>query len=330
MKRSRDLFILGAGASKDYGFPLGNELKTTAIKALKPNNSSERALVNEAGKLIGYDVADVSNFITELELAVHDGSIDEFIEAKQDLDRVSKMTNIAKVVIALLIISRESDHNLKPEQDWYDSLFTKLYDGNRTISRFFKNKIGFVTFNYDRSLERHLLVQVCERFNKTEEEASAMLLKHFPIIHVHGDIGHLWKHDESYRDYGKEIENIESLVKAAKRVRLVTDKIKPADDPPFRGSRRRINNADIVHFIGFRYHINNMQRLGFDDPTALTRRDDKFFGTLKGLSQQDIARLYRDYQLNRYRGNNSGVYSLSSDFRDDGDAFMYISTAPFN
>ena len=50
---------------------------------------------------------------------------------------------------------------------------------------FHTNKVSFVTFNYDRSLEHFLCRSLANSFAKTEAEAGEVISK-IPIIHLHG------------------------------------------------------------------------------------------------------------------------------------------------
>jgi len=69
---------------------------------------------------------------------------------------------------------------------WYQYLFNSLLVNGEP--RFSDNKLGIITFNYDRSLEAYLYTVLQDGFSKTPEEAKDILAS-LPIIHVHGILG---------------------------------------------------------------------------------------------------------------------------------------------
>ncbi len=349
MKESSNLLILGAGASMDYGFPSGVGLKKQAIELIDNSQTAEYKLLAEAGEKMGFDHTDLSIFNQKLKKAKLDNSIDAFIEANHGDKDIEKLTNIAKCIIALLIIACENPKKLdKTQTSWYYELFKKMYTGRNSYGRFFDNKINFITFNYDRSLEQFLLSTVVNQF-RPQSDCAEDLSKNFQIIHVHGSLGDIWKSKGSacYKDYSPTLKNTDELVEAASKIKLITDDINPALDSEFTKAKDLICSSDTVHFIGFGYHVNNMERLGFADPSteflgtvkskgsvAINRhRDDKFFGTTKGISEQKALECVKKYNLNitPYSPDaGSSRYNLVTNINDSVTALKYLDIAPFD
>ena len=79
------MLILGAGASKPYGFPLGTELRLTILEMLKaPNTAGYRALDS-----CGFSAADIASFRDELHDSLHD-TIDDFISDRPSRREIVK------------------------------------------------------------------------------------------------------------------------------------------------------------------------------------------------------------------------------------------------
>jgi len=351
MKENSNLLILGAGASMDYGFPSGTDLKERAIALVANNKTTEYSLLVKAGGKMGFDHTDLLIFKQKLKKANLDDSIDAFIEANNDDQDIEKLTNMAKCIIALLIATCEDPKKLfETQPSWYYELFKKMYTGRNSYNRFFENKLNCITFNYDRSLEEFLLTTVAKQFGKPQSDCIKDLSKNFQVVHVHGSLGDIWKSKSSpdYRDYSPTLKNADDLVKAANKIRLITDEIDPMLDSEFTKANSLIRSSDTVHFIGFGYHVNNMERIGFADPSTELlgpieskgsiaingNRDDKFFGTIKGINQQKVLECVRKYYLNTVAYSpsaGSDRYGLARSVDDSVDAFEYVvDVAPFD
>lgn len=332
MKIAENTFVLGAGASMGYGFPSGAGLKDSAIETLSNKNNEEYKIVLKAGKELDYQKEDITAFIKGLKAATRDRSIDEYIESQHKNPNIRKLSQVAKCIIAIQIIKGEQDEALTTDRSWYDSLFDKMYRGNNSFVRFFDNKTSFITFNYDRSLERYLLLETMRVFGEEENECRERLKDAYKVIHVHGSLGDLWESEEynnEYRPYSNSWQDPKDVAKAAQRIRLITDDIEPAADSQFQEARRLIEEADTVHFIGFGFHQNNMRRLGFLEPDVISKESHKFFGTVKGVSDQDIIMFARNYGLttSAYLGVN---FRLTQSVTNRNTAYNFMEMAPFD
>ena len=68
------VFILGAGASKPYGFPLGVELRQQILQAHSSPNTDQFKLLQACG----YESGQITRFHDDLHDALHD-TIDDFL-----------------------------------------------------------------------------------------------------------------------------------------------------------------------------------------------------------------------------------------------------------
>jgi len=244
------VFILGAGASYSFGYPLGKDLVDIIVKNFDPNNS-ENAI--ELFKGLGFSDEDIISFRDKLRLSAAP-SIDSFLEPRGEDDRY-----LGKLAIAYALIPFENTDTLFYDNSWYKTFIQKL---KITFDGFDKNKISFITFNYDRSLEHFLITALRNQFNKTESEVAEKLLK-IPIVHLYGKLGLLpWetaKPDEYSREYNSKILP-HLLRRSSKSLKIIYDKLE-LDNPEFKQARQILSAARRIYFLGFGYHKDNLDRL---------------------------------------------------------------------
>jgi hypothetical protein len=292
-------------------------------------------LLLEIGKDQDFNLKDVDQFCADLQKSRRNLSIDSFIESQQDRDDViDKYVRIAKNVIAILIIKAERPEKVKLDSGWYSKLFEMMYKDRKTFAEFFKNKISFVTFNYDRSLEYYFLKAIQDEFGRSKEESEDMLIKHFPIVHVHGSIGPYWSMGTSPSvDYDGNWENIEKVKECGENIKLMTDKISVdvgrQKAREFIVAQSLINNARTIHFLGFGYNRNNLDRLGFG--TSVINHQGKFFGgTVKNLSNQALVEISALYAINNTISRvGSGIIGASASVSNTMNILEYLDVGPF-
>jgi hypothetical protein len=165
------VLILGAGASHPYGYPLGEGLVQQIIRLTGPRGdlhshlSSNPLLEEFHSRLAGSDVT----------------SIDDFLESNRDLAELGKLG----IAAALTVWGPAHDYPPTTGQNWYRYLWGRLHEGAATTGQFRSNRVRFVTYNYDRSLERYL-AQVLENtfpdlFNRGSGAAADFLTEVLPI-----------------------------------------------------------------------------------------------------------------------------------------------------
>jgi len=97
----KTVFVLGAGASKPYGFPLGIELKDTMIANLS------NAVFQVVLKKHNFDQSLIDDFVEALPRTYH-STIDIFLEKKR------KYREIGAYVIAHSLLPLENSNLLFP------------------------------------------------------------------------------------------------------------------------------------------------------------------------------------------------------------------------
>ena len=186
------VLILGAGASINYGFPSGLQLKALICKAIKERADIFNDLV-QATDDTDHVVDFYNNFLLSSEF-----SIDAFLQHN------TKYFDVGRRAIANVLLRKEKheelfdtwiDKWLDPEnkdKHWYQLLFSKL---NAPFEDFDKNDLTIITFNYDRSLEYFLWESMKAKYSDQDEKSTLEKLHKIPVIHVYGKLGSLPTYD---------------------------------------------------------------------------------------------------------------------------------------
>jgi len=254
------VFILGAGASYGFGYPLGKKLVEIILKNFDPDNL-DNAIELFTG--LGFSEEEIISFRNQLRLSAAP-SIDSFLEPRGEDIRY-----LGKLAIAYALIPFENEEPLFYDNSWYSILFNKI---NSSFENFDKNKVSFITFNYDRSLEYFLLTTLKNRYQKTEQECAAKL-KNIPIVHLYGKLALLpWEKINSSdytREYNPKITP-HFLRKSSTSLKIIYDKVDVPKDPDFKKAKLLLSGARKIYFLGFGYHADNLERLRIKSLTSST------------------------------------------------------------
>ncbi len=168
MLTKRTVFVLGAGASKPFGFPTGAELYQNVVDNLVEGPHRD-FLQTEAG----YSASDIKAFRNAL-FRSGKNSVDAFLEHRPEF------MDIGKAAIARMLVLREVEDALFRAQDnWLRYAYERL---SASFEQFGSNPMSFVTFNYDRSVEHFLFTAIQNTYGKNDDECRELMSK-IPIIH---------------------------------------------------------------------------------------------------------------------------------------------------
>jgi len=268
-------FILGAGASASYEFPLGSGL----IKDI-------RILINNPPKLrqilSNHSINIDENVLKEFQTLIKNPfnqTIDAFIKRSHN----EQFTNICNILVKEIISGYEKIHKMnfednsyqeKENDDWVNRLFNLITDDD--LHQFYNSNLNIITFNYDRSFE-YLLLKASETCPKGKNFMMDFLDSN--VIHIHGSLGKL----EDVGDYGA--------------ISTESD-IYPIGSPNKNNVMRAhdfLENSKSVLFLGFSYNSDNMQLLF---PTNKKYApDQQVAGTYLGLDERDRKEIWRHYQF---------------------------------
>jgi len=289
MFREPTVFILGAGASYAYGFPLGEGL----ISAIKHYHSSDefKRLCREL--CLEHDL--LNEFCHDLEVA-RPLSLDLFLDNRRaDFDQIGKLA-IAYCLIGQEMESRTRDPSQATE-GWYHLLANYLGKYKRDLT---ENRLSIITFNYDRSLEYMLFKCLSARFKLTSDEA-AEAVRSLNIHHVYGKLGSLpWEKDGGFtRPYTNEATALE-LRNTAEGIRLIHELNPKAGE--LGAIREALKGAKHVFMFGCAFHEENLKVLGFNPTNQNSIRNDlPIHATcykVPGPELNRIKRLYAYFDLN--------------------------------
>lgn len=278
MITKKTVFVLGAGASKPYGFPTASELQWSACRNVL--SGAETSDQWRALQSLGVDEEEATDFRNQLRLAQRP-SIDAFIRHRPEYLEIGKLTIAAGLIPNE---KHESLFTLTPGDDsWYQYIWNHMHDPFDKIT---ENQIAFITFNYDRSLEHYLITTLQAAYDRDLIEC-ARVLDDIPIVHVYGQLGRLPWQEEGGRAYTPNVYS-DSVRAAAEGIRVI------GEDDLGQGvgeAVRLLTSAEQVVFLGFGYHPENLELLSFE--RVRERGDIKAIGTAVGLrsaEQEDIMR----------------------------------------
>jgi hypothetical protein len=267
------VFVLGAGASCEYGLPSGKELCDRVGRYLDRDfiwpPTENRDLIFplwEAIDALTMNVADRQAAIFRVLTGLpHALSIDDFL---YNHGEDPNMVTLGKLAIAAVIANAEAGSRLKGLHDrrtlvrempglitsWMGKLFTRLHVGVRAtrVHELF-DPIGVINFNYDRCFEEFMLASVQTAYSVNEQTA-ASVLGNLEIHHPYGKLGTLpWQLNA---DNSVSFGQTNALAAAADSIKTFTEQ----DHNPevIQACRSLIERARIVVFLGFGYHKQNM------------------------------------------------------------------------
>lgn len=276
MIKKPTVLILGAGASIDYGFPLGRILITNLCGSLK----SERDPYVKFLVSCGFDFGLITAFRESLEFSGQP-SIDAFLENRVEF------LDVGKAAIACDLIPAESEARFGRDAKnyrWYEYLFARM---NATPEQFPKNKLGVITFNYDRSLEHFLFLSLKHSYQLTDND-SADLLRYIPVIHVYGKLGDLpyLNTNGTGRPYDPTL-NAQTIKQCVQSMKIMYEK---ADkEPDKREIIELLTNAEAICFLGFGYHPANIDKLHLSSITDIEKKT--ILGSAYGLTSGEMEQI---------------------------------------
>lgn len=230
------VLILGAGASKPYGFPLGIELKDNIISNLGKMADNNSGWASEPK----FDEDLVFLFIDKFAMSTR-SSIDSFLAYHED-----DFKEIGKIAIVDAISKCENDNKLHPgDDDWYTYLANFIYEC--PFEEIGNNKIGIITYNYDRSLESFLYYSLLASYKEgSYPEECVLKLNEIPIVHMYGRLDPLPWESKDGRPYGKSCSR-DKLFEMSNDIRLIQEATK--EEIPTQANAL-IKNAKKVYFLG--------------------------------------------------------------------------------
>jgi hypothetical protein len=301
-------FVVGAGASVDYGFPLGPDLTRLIDEALDFNKQAATTeLMRTALSVLQArpDLLLQSGELFERARAMRAAlkthvSIDYFLYSRSEQKHFELLGKLA--IAACLITAERGSHSLLPrrteelidlslsERSWLARLFKSvLAPGIRKseMETIFDN-VSFIVFNYDRCIEHYFTHAMASHFSIDLSTAAAIVSERLNIVHPYGSLGPLYDANESVmfgRHYRPDsYDAADGLYGMSQRLLTFTEsqKARAAE------AKEMMEHAVRLVFLGFGFGDQNMELLR---PTRTNVQDIR--GTVRYLSlsnQREVAR----------------------------------------
>ena len=293
------VFILGAGASLPYGFPLGRGLRDR-VCAL---GGKARELIGEAG----YDLAQYDEFQQRLRYSAYT-SVDWFLEDYPEYIEVGKS------LIAGSLIPFENEEKLfppgSPTDHWYELLLNTM---DTPRGSFAHNKLSIITFNYDRSLEHYMFRALTVR--SCSEEKALDALSSLEVVHVHGTLGEFYPASRTGRRYYPNWSS-EEIRAAADQIIIIGEASGSTEE--FEKARVLLRDAQRIDFLGFGFHLESVQRLAIFDTSWEDKNNEgvQVGATMVGIPSRERTRICNDVLKNpSVIVSGSSVYRFLSEDR---------------
>lgn len=320
MFRHGTTFVIGAGASAEFGLPVGSQLANLIRRSAKLENLTSRTN-QEIGDNAFYetirrlwphsaDRAKPQKAARDIHEGIHTAvSIDAFIDrfsGDNDIALIGKMLialEIAKAErqssmwpenwnklaedVSLRILNERQIRLTNPDDTWIGQFFRILCDGVHD-PKLLGKAITIICFNYDRCIEYYLRKQISAAYRITLAEAHEIVLN-MNIIHPYGTLGELAMNDSGYGDgkmgFGAGIDQYNRLEEIAKNIRTYTEQQhKP-------GMIKKIHDAigecNVLVFLGFGFNNQNLDLLRVKEfGTEYTNLPKPVYASGKGISSQ--------------------------------------------
>lgn len=302
------VFITGAGASTDFGFPTGSRLVELMIKNLAHNTGH---IQNLKSNKFDWDRSEILGFIQTVPKS-NTPSIDDWIKFNpeyRDLARFSIAFTLLRLEQSNIIYETSNSYL---RQIWYKM----IYEVDRP-SDFFKNKISFITFNYDRSIEEFFLISLKNYFgNSITENELLQMYNSIPIHHVYGGIPYDLNTSNVhtyYSMYGNgvrlEENDIYKVFKISENISVIHDETLFIDDT----IKKIISEARSIIFLGFGYNMESVGKLKLSETNA----DCDIISSKIGLSHSIQQRV-----LNYFRGKGYSFGFVEGSMNEIIDLYM--------
>ncbi|MEX1059599.1 MAG: hypothetical protein WED13_01105 [Methyloceanibacter sp.] len=308
MFRKPTVLIIGAGANKEFGLPLGTELMTQVGEALRfrfdfdRQISGDRELLDVLKGRFGQEVNTYTRAANHL-VSVLPG-FNSMDEALHFLRGDEKCTWLGKVANVQAILKAERNSSLKrvPELGGPDIArceawayqFLKMVLSSATfdeIKSLFKN-LTVVNFNYDRCFE-HYLYWALQSFASAPPEDAVEIVANLNVIRPYGDLGKLdWDQRGKGTPFGGRDYHGVVLFEWAKGIRTYTEQ--DESDVPVQ-IEQALTDAELILILGFGFHEQNVQLLR---PKKRQRGANggrrHVFATIRGIAEDNKRALVQE------------------------------------
>lgn len=308
MIKKNTVIITGAGANNDYGFPTGQELTTLVCdiylslykKHITPNDIQIPGGNNwddAPSDLRAAEFEPIQRYLHTLKTAGY--QIDRFIGMHKLGNKFEKW---AKHSIILTLIENEHKNNV--QQKWLEVLYQQMINGVNGQSGYEKlknNNITFITFNYDRVIERFFIQRTMDSYG-IDEETAFDAVKNIKVTHVFGQIANLPFDIEPTMQYGGNgklpLGNISwELIN---NIDLIRENRSVTDLKSYNDIQNILKSAERLYILGYGFNNYNNNVLNF--PNSI-KNVKEIFVTKKGTIDSRIGMIFNRIFKNQAEHN---------------------------
>jgi hypothetical protein len=247
---SKTTLILGAGASRPYGFPTAGELREILVSKKPKKVAAILSSLGLPAKL--WDVAVhflldnygdqlVKSFQQELFWAQTE-SIDEFAQKRGE-----QFANIARRALAAIFLQCEASAHL--DGNWYRLLRRFILEDQPELPA---GRLQVITFNYDRSFEVFFWRALQYTFG-LQQGVAYKAMAQLQVHHVYGSLGEL--RDGSK---GTVVEWADTKVQAMNAAAASLHLISPRTQGLPNSVAKFLSDSEFVFFLGFGFWPDNV------------------------------------------------------------------------
>ncbi|MBU2511669.1 hypothetical protein KJ966_10020 [bacterium] len=297
---SETVFIIGAGANIPFGYPTGSKLRQTIIEKLqylcKRISKDERSRDHLLGQ---------ASELSKAFKASSTQSIDLFLSRNPPLEDIGKKA----IILSILWYEEQSkfrEEVLEPNQDWYSYLFHRMtsdIDIPNGWKEFKNNKVSFITFNYDRSLEHFFHESLTHSFSAANETEISKQIQSIPIHHVYGKTCLLpWESNGDqikipYLSTNKEALNLAFANKTINRLKANIKIINERSEVAIQPLIQCIKKAKNLFLLGFGFATENIEILKLN---SILNQDQNIYGTAMGFLDNEKSKV-RETLMNNFK-----------------------------
>ncbi|MDR6126684.1 hypothetical protein QE361_001933 [Sphingomonas sp. SORGH_AS802] len=312
MFKDSTTFVVGAGASKEIGLPLGSELKQQIIELLAFDPSAADLFIDDRFNQVIEDDIARSQFPSETRQSWRDAavqikrglpralSIDNYLHTHEGDEYVERL---GKLAISFLILRAErfsaffeqetaadrisgrrvrvspSIDNTSFASSWHEPFAQLVMSGAHVAnpeSAF--EDLRFIIFNYDRCVEQYLYLALQDYFN-IDGDRAALVLSQVQFIHPYGSLGPLPWQALNGRRKGVRFgaQGPIDYWELSQEVHTFTEAVESDTD---RSIKVAVAQASTIVFLGFGFNEQNVRLL---TPHG-SKNAKSAFTTAKGIS----------------------------------------------
>ena len=323
MLSGKTVFIIGAGASADFGMPVGLALAETIKGKLFFRNDDVHFRIGDQKFLERTrDLMSFENFSNAAYMITRGiglaSSIDDFLDSHRDNPN---LVTCGKAAIAHSILEFENRSALhgtiNSNRGWDADIsvldkvwlnrFVRIVSRGITTSNVTEifNDVTFINFNYDRCLETYLIQALVQRFS-IDQLAAQEIVENAKIYHPYGTVGSPFPGRNGFVKFGDEYANIAEL---GANIKTYTEKI--TDHTLLSAMVAALAAAQTLVFLGFAFHPQNMNlmRVNWQDvvmpktilATAFNCSDAAVETYRQRISQMFPNEYFPQAQMDRFR-----------------------------